>query len=46
MQEMYEFFNEGSMDHQHNHTNICMIPKVYPPTGMAEFRPIALCNVS
>lgn len=34
------------MDHQLSHTNICLIPKVYPPTGMKEFRPIALCNVS
>ncbi|WZY89335.1 hypothetical protein YC2023_046070 [Brassica napus] len=30
----------------HNHTNLCLIPKIYPPTGMKDFRPIALCNVS
>lgn len=46
MREIVVFFNEGSMDDQHNHTNLCLIPKVYPPTGMSEFRPIALCNVS
>lgn len=46
MQEMVEFFHEGSMDHQHNHTNLCLIPKVYPLTGMTDFRPIPLCTVS
>ena len=46
MKEIIRFFETGEMDHQISHTNICLIPKVYPPTGMKEFRPIALCNVS
>ena len=45
MQEIHELF-DGQFDRQHNHTNLCLIPKIYPPTGMTEFRPIALCNVS
>lgn len=46
VQEVISFFQGEGLDAQHNHTNLCLIPKVYPPTGMAEFRPIALCNVS
>lgn len=44
--EVVDFFERGTIDSHLNHTNICLIPKVYPPTGMSEFRPIALCNVS
>ena len=44
--EVKGFFQEGNLDPQLNHTNLCLIPKVYPPTGMTEFRPIALCNVA
>ena len=46
MQEVADFFERGELDRQLNHTNLCLIPKVYPPTGMSQFRPIALCNVS
>ena len=46
MEEIERFFNSGELDQQHNHTNLCLIPKIYPPTGMKDFRPIALCNVS
>lgn len=46
MKEFENFFERGIFDEQHNHTNLCLIPKVYPPSGMKEFRPIALCNVS
>ncbi|XP_056847457.1 uncharacterized protein LOC108816806 [Raphanus sativus] len=46
MQEVSSFFDGDGLDTAHNHTNLCLIPKVYPPTGMTEFRPIALCNVS
>ena len=46
MQEVAELFERGELDRQLNHTNLCLIPKVYPPTGMSQFRPIALCNVS
>ena len=40
------FFTAEEFDEQLNHTNICLIPKIYPPTSMSEFRPIALCNVT
>lgn len=46
MKEISNFFETGQMDIQLSHTNLCLIPKTYPPTGMKEFRPIALCNVS
>lgn len=46
MTEIKSFFENGVLDPQMNHTNLCFIPKIYPPTGMKEFRPIALCNVS
>lgn len=37
MQEVTSFFQGEGLDVQHNHTNLCLIPKVYPPTGMTEF---------
>lgn len=46
MEEVTSFFQGEGLDMLHNHTNLCLIPKVYPPTGMSEFRPIAFCNVS
>lgn len=46
MQEISKLFETGPLDPQLSHTNICLLPKVYPPSGMKEFRPIALCNVS
>ena len=44
--EIIQFFDNGNLDSRLNHTHLCLIPKVYPPTGMTEFRPIALCNVA
>lgn len=32
MEEVQNFFELGVFDQQHNHTNLCLIPKVYPPT--------------
>ena len=46
MAEIKRFFTDEDFDDKLNQTNICLIPKVYPPTGMSEFRPIALCNVT
>ena len=46
MKEITCFFETGRLDQQLSHTNLCLIPKVYPPSEMKEFRPIALCNVS
>lgn len=46
MQEISGLFTSEGLDRQHNRTQLCLIPKVYPPTGMTQFRPIALCNVS
>ena len=44
--EIQRFFQEGIMRDSMNHTNICLIPKKNVSTSMADFRPIALCNVS
>ena len=46
MKEISVFFETGQLDQQLCHTNLCLIPKVYPPNGKKKFRPIALCNVS
>lgn len=46
VEEVTQFFHGEFLDQSHNHTNICLIPKVRPATTMTEFRPIALCNVS
>ena len=46
VEEVMQFFEGEFLDQNHNHTNICLIPKVRPATKMTEFRPIALCNVS
>ena len=37
MKEISDFFERGEFDKQHNHTNLCLIPKIYPPIGMTEF---------
>lgn len=46
VKDVTQFFDGEFLDQNHNHTNICLIPKVRPATKMTEFRPIALCNVS
>lgn len=45
-QEVNNFFETRTWDQLHNHTNLCLLPKVEVPTSMMEYRPIALCNVS
>lgn len=44
--EIIQVFETGRLDEKLNHTNLCLIPKIYPPTGISEFRHIALCNVA
>lgn len=44
--EVTKFFTDGQLDAELNHSNLCLIPKFYPPTEMMQFRPIALCNVA
>ncbi|CAN6541494.1 unnamed protein product [Malus baccata var. baccata] len=39
------FWHSGKMLRKLNHTNLVLIPKVKCPKNMAQFRPIALCNV-
>lgn len=43
--EVQRFFDTGEFPVDFNHTNLCLIPKIQPPTSMKDFRPIALCNV-
>lgn len=43
--EVQRFFEAGVFPVDFNHTNLCLIPKIQPPTTMKDFRPIALCNV-
>ena len=40
-----DFFNNGNMLPDINHTNIVLIPKLQNSESMYEFRPISLCNV-
>ena len=46
VEEVQPVFATGELDKKLNHTNICLIPKIYPPSGMSDFRPISLCNVA
>ncbi|KAM1589719.1 hypothetical protein ACFX10_028582 [Malus domestica] len=39
------FWHSGKLLRKLNHTNLVLIPKVQCPKSMAQFRPIALCNV-
>ncbi|CAN6722681.1 unnamed protein product [Malus baccata var. baccata] len=39
------FWHSGTLLRQLNHTNLVLIPKVRCPKNMAQYRPIALCNV-
>lgn len=41
MKETEQFFDFGVFYQQRSHTHLCLIPKIYPPTVMKEFRPIA-----
>lgn len=46
IRDVQNFFRTNYLDLIHNHTNLCLIPKVAAPSTMLDFRPIALCNVS
>lgn len=39
------FFSTGKFDHDITDTNIVLIPKKHDPKGMADLRPISLCNI-
>ncbi|KAM1277853.1 hypothetical protein ACFX2J_029945 [Malus domestica] len=39
------FWHSGTLLRKLNHTNLVLIPKVRCPKNMAQYRPIALCNV-
>ena len=40
-----EFFTNGKLLRQFNHTIISLVPKVDDPARVEHYRPIALCNV-
>lgn len=39
-----EFFQNGHILKEMNHTNVALIPKVSNPESMSQFRPISLCR--
>lgn len=44
--EIREFFLSGQMPRTINETHLRLIPKILSPMKVADYRPIALCNVS
>nr|GEU30804.1 hypothetical protein [Tanacetum cinerariifolium] len=40
-----EFFTNGTMLKELNHTNIALVPKVSTPSRVNDYRPISCCNV-
>lgn len=45
IREIQGFFRNGSLPHAINSTHIRLIPKISNPKTVADFRPIAFCNV-
>ncbi|CAA7048221.1 unnamed protein product [Microthlaspi erraticum] len=43
--EIQKFFTSGNLPQGINATHICLIPKKTAPKSVADYRPIALCNV-
>lgn len=43
--EITHYFEHETMPHNINHTHIRLIPKITTPITVADYRPIALCNV-
>nr|CBL94160.1 putative RNA-directed DNA polymerase (Reverse transcriptase) [Malus domestica] len=40
-----DFFQNGSSLRLINHTNITLVPKIYNPENVSNYKPISLCNV-
>jgi len=45
VKEIQAFFVTGKMPSRANETHVCLIPKGQGPRKVADYRPIALCNV-
>lgn len=46
IQEVQEFFYSSQMPETINETHLRLIPKILSPKKVADYRPLALCNVS